>query len=250
MRENDVAASIPVALDEASELWHRPSVNDLKIIREVANAYRNLPFEEGDVFLDLGAHIGAACRLAFLRGAAKAIAVEPDPANIELLRRNTTGMNVQIIEAAVGDRSGSTMLYTRASKPHLSTTVSNEAGREAIEVPMISLGSLMKYRPTVVKADIEFDEYNLTKLNNLPSCVRVLAIEIHIRYDLVFDHARQSAGELTAKRRAALDMVASIEAQGFRRLAYHVKEYPAQRATDDTGLPPDTASIEGIWERA
>jgi len=242
--------ALPLVMDESSGLWHRPSSSDMKIIREVASAYRELPFEDGDVFLDLGAHIGAASKLALVRGAAKVIAVEPDPSNIAILRRNLDGYPARIIEAVVGDKAGSATLYAHAAKPHLSSTLSNEVGRNAIEVPVVALGALLtRYRPTVVKCDIEFDEYGLTRIEKLSPTVRVLAIEIHVRYDLVFDTVRQSGAELTARRVAALEMVAAVEAQGFKRVAYHVKEYPAQRANDNSGLPPDTASIEGIWER-
>jgi len=247
-----LAASVPTVVDETSGLWYRPSVvGDLKMLREVESAYDKLPIKDDDVFLDLGAHVGAASMFALKRGAAKVIAVEPDPSNLELLHRNLDGSNVQIIEAAVGDRSGTTMLYTRASKPHLSTTESNEPGREAIEVSVIALGDLLRrYRPTILKCDIEFGEYALTRLGKLSPTIRAVAIEIHIRYDLVFDSASQSDTALRIKRREALTLVDTIEAQGFTRVAYRTKEYPGPRVTDDTGLPPDTASIEGVWVRS
>lgn len=42
----------------------------------------------GDVVLDVGAHVGIFAMKAFALGAARVIAVEPDPDNVECLRRN------------------------------------------------------------------------------------------------------------------------------------------------------------------
>lgn len=44
--------------------------------------------QEGEIVLDCGAHVGVFTHHALKRGAAKVIAIEPDPVNIECLRRN------------------------------------------------------------------------------------------------------------------------------------------------------------------
>jgi len=46
--------------------------------------------QEGDVVIDVGAHVGVFAAKALKRGAAKVIVVEPDPLNVECLRRNFT----------------------------------------------------------------------------------------------------------------------------------------------------------------
>jgi FkbM family methyltransferase len=46
--------------------------------------------QSGDVVLDIGAHIGSFGDDALRRGAAKVIMVEPDPVNLECIRRNFT----------------------------------------------------------------------------------------------------------------------------------------------------------------
>ena len=42
----------------------------------------------GDIVFDCGAHVGVFTDLALRRGAAKVVAIEPDPVNLECLRRN------------------------------------------------------------------------------------------------------------------------------------------------------------------
>ncbi|MCC7173812.1 MAG: FkbM family methyltransferase [Bryobacterales bacterium] len=42
----------------------------------------------GDVVVDCGAHVGVFTSKALRRGAARVVAVEPDPTNLECLRRN------------------------------------------------------------------------------------------------------------------------------------------------------------------
>lgn len=77
---------------------------DRGIIREVAHEYfwDGLP-DRVDVAVDVGAHIGAwSRRLLHLRPGARAIAVEPEPENMTMLRLNTFGMDVQVVDAAVG----------------------------------------------------------------------------------------------------------------------------------------------------
>src|SRR5689334_25347188 len=48
----------------------------------------NEQVHEGDVVLDCGAHVGVFTHFALQRGASKVVAIEPDPVNLECLRRN------------------------------------------------------------------------------------------------------------------------------------------------------------------
>jgi FkbM family methyltransferase len=142
-----------------------------------------LPVRKGDVVLDLGAHIGAASKLFLDKGAARTIAVEANPVNLPILRKNLARRPVTIIPAAVGPKNGRTSFYVRADRGFVGSTLADPA-RKKITVPMVSLADLLKrFRPTVVKCDIEFGEYDLPELRALPSSVRVVALEVHIRYD-------------------------------------------------------------------
>ena len=53
-------------------------------------AYRNASksFQPGDIVLDCGAHVGIFANQALSRGAARVIAIDPDPTQVECLRRN------------------------------------------------------------------------------------------------------------------------------------------------------------------
>lgn len=238
-------------LDPSSGLWHRPAANDLFIVEEVRGVYDALPVEPGDVLLDLGAHIGATSRLALERGAAKVIAVEPDPANVAVLRRNLEGQAAEVVAAAVGPKAGSIRLHAQPERPYLSSTLAGEPGRTSVRVPVVALSALLAtHRPSIVKCDIEFGEYALPELRALPAFVRVLAVEIHVRLDLVFRYVRQTSRELRQRRRAAADLIRAIEAQGFRAVRRRDKQARhGSRIEDSTGLAPMTKSIDAIWAR-
>lgn len=65
--------------------------------------------QRGDVVLDIGAHVGVFTAQALELGAAKVVAVEPDPGNVECLRRNfsediAAGRVVLVEEAAWNKR--------------------------------------------------------------------------------------------------------------------------------------------------
>lgn len=220
---------------------------DRVIVNEVKGTYKDLPVGPGDVVLDLGANIGAASRLFIDRGA-KVVAIEADPENIPLARRNI-GRGGTVLWAAVGPKIGRTTFYFRPGKPYLGSTM-NDAGRIAVQVPTVTLGGLLKqFHPSVVKCDIEFGEYELPELRALPAFVRAVALEVHIRYDLVFAHRRQTDDELREQRVLAAGLLKSIEAQGFRSLYRREKRAKDRPIEDDTGLHPLAKSVDAIWAR-
>lgn len=236
--------------DRPTRMWHRPG--DKLILQEVPGVYGNVPVEQGDVVLDLGAHIGTATRLFLEKGAARSIAVEADPTNIPFLRKNTHRLPVTIIPAAVGAKAGRTLFYTRADRGFVGSILADPQRRK-LSVPVVPFGGLLDvYRPTIVKADIEFAEYGLPQLRKLPAHVRVVAMEVHIRFIGIFTGRKMDAAELTRRREAAADLIAAIDAQGFRQTWRKDKqakpgEPPAE--DDDTGLGPMTKCACITWVR-
>lgn len=227
-------------------IFHRTA--DKVIMAEVKSTYADLPVK-GDVVLDVGANIGAASRLFLDRGARKVIAIEPDPTNMALLRRNLAKRPAVVIWAAAGANPGRERFHMHTSKPYLSSLLEDK-GRHSIMVPVVPLGALFaQYAPSVVKVDIEFGEYDLPELHYLPDFVRSLALEVHVRYDLVFKHKTQTDAELRDRRQQAADLIAAIEAQGFTRASWKVKRAKDRPIEDDTGLAPLTKSIDAVWTR-
>lgn len=234
----------------AGGLWHRPG--DKLIMDEVKTVYGPVPVEPGDVLLDLGAHIGAASRLLLGKGVAHSIAIEADPANIPFLRRNLTKKQATILWAAVGPKTGRTMFYTRSDRGFVGSIL-EDPDRRKLKVPMISFAALLKqFRPTIVKADIEFAEYGLPELLNLPAFVRVLTMEVHIRYIGIFTGRTMDADELRTRREAAADLIRGIEAQGFvevYRKDKQAKPGEPPAAPDASGLGPMTKCVVATWAR-
>lgn len=245
----------PIRYDRASGAWYRRS--DKVIIDEVPDVYGNVPVARGDVVLDLGAHIGLASRMFLSKGAGRTIAVEADPANLTLLRRNLRRFPATILPAAVGSKPGRTTFYTRSDRGFVGSTLADPT-RRRIDVPVVPLsGLLTEYRPTIVKSDIEFSEYDLPELRALPDHVRTVAMEVHIRFVGIFVGRTMDADELRERRLAAADLIASFEAQGFREHWRKDKQVTAKQATggqvaaedDESGLGPMTKCVCVTWVR-
>lgn len=104
-------------LPDGNVIAFRP--DDEKIIDEVYahGAYSRPALADGDVVIDVGAHIGVFALYAAKRNPrGRVIAVEPAPLNLELLRenlsRNRAG-NVVVHAIGLSDRPGEAKLYSR-----------------------------------------------------------------------------------------------------------------------------------------
>lgn len=220
---------------------------DQLIVKEVQKTYGDVPVGPKDVVLDLGANIGASGRLFLDKGAARVIAIEADPTNVIFAQQNLR-KRATVMWAAVGAKRGKMMFYPSAAQPYLSSNLPAK-GRRGVQVPVVAFGDLLKhYRPTIVKCDIEFGEWDLPELWALPDHVRVLALELHIRHDLVTG-TMQSDEAHREQRQKTVDLIASFEAQGFRVIKRKDKQARAGKVDDDTGLGPLVKSIDAIWAR-
>ena len=152
-------------------ICYRLNKGDLHSIREVwfEEAYR-LPFDEpSGALLDLGANIGMTsvwlwrrCRFT------QAVAVEPDPRNAAVLRRNLelNGVNARVVEAAIGSYQGVARFELNQAS-NLGSVSESSAGKNSAEVPMTTVNALMKElgieRWGLAKIDIEGGEAALLK---------------------------------------------------------------------------------------
>lgn len=105
--------------------------------------------ETGGTFLDIGANIGTATVSALTRhGFREAIAIEPEPGNLALLRANVVlndlDDRVRVIPAAVGERDGVAELLVNADNPgdHRVATGTTESGK-TVSVVLRSVDSMV-----------------------------------------------------------------------------------------------------------
>lgn len=150
--------------------WEQP------VIRELSRA-----LQPGDVFVDLGAFVGAytllASRLVGPEG--KVVAFEPDAATRSVLERNvaTNGAsNVTIAPYAVGDRAGAVRFNASGDSAGRIDTHGD------VEVQQVALDDYCReqgIRPTVMKVDIEGGEAAALRGSDMARGLRELVLEIH-----------------------------------------------------------------------
>lgn len=155
--------------------------------------------QSGDVFVDVGAHMGlyaiAAARRVGERGCV--FAFEPSPANRELLGRHAAlnGVEVEltVIPAAVGDTDGTIQFDDRwGTESHVATAGSKEVWADErvssppylVEVPIVRLDTeLAGQRVDVLKIDVEgFEQQVLQGAEGLLSRdtgPRMVLLELH-----------------------------------------------------------------------
>lgn len=116
----------------------------------------------GDVVLDCGAHVGVFTHHALARGAAKVIAVEPEPVNLECLRRNFVAEiargTVVVVPQGVWSAEATLELTVAAGNSGMNSTVLG-AGGAKIRIPVTTIDHLRKDlrlgRVDFIKLDIE-----------------------------------------------------------------------------------------------
>jgi FkbM family methyltransferase len=118
--------------------------------------------------VDCGSNIGMAV-LFFkaLYPRAAITAFEPEHATFQQLRRNVEGnklSEVTLINAAVGEKAGSLVLYSGGGDGSLTTSVDPSwGGREAREVRSVALSSLLEKPVDFLKLDVEGAEYGVVR---------------------------------------------------------------------------------------
>lgn len=194
--------------DAKTGLHFRPESYDLEVAKEVSS-YRSLLPKDGGVLLDLGGNIGVVSRWWLKNGGAKAVAVEPEPENLTLLRKNLAefGDRAVVIPRAAVDRTSPPELsfYLNAGINKGSHTIRPTRGRTEIRVKTIPFADLLAtYRPDALKIDIEGAEMAIRdEILSLPSSVTRFSLEWHLL-------APKTA------RAQAIEMDASLKAQGWR----------------------------------
>ena len=150
------------------------------------NVYEVEKMKNPKVILDIGANIGSFTIVAArLFPNAKVIAVEPEPSNIQLLKKNiaiNNLTNVEVVECAVSDKAGTAELFLDAARNSAHSFLKDigAGGREgSIIVPTVTLSHFGKI--DAMKIDCEGAEFQILN-NNIPDC-QYVAIEFDDKKD-------------------------------------------------------------------
>lgn len=172
-------ASTPVTI--------RPGDSDVRVLVQIflLGEFDLPPELKPKTILDAGANIGASARY-FLDHYPEAtlVAVEPDPANAALVKQNTAGSDVTVLNSGLWSEDG----HVKVSNPGAESWALEFEPAEASEpgaVECLSVASVMQRtgieRFDLVKLDIEGAERNVFRDGNLDWLDRcgMLIIETH-----------------------------------------------------------------------
>jgi len=118
--------------------------------------------KRGDIVMDCGAHVGVFTARALRNGAQKVIAVEPDPGNVECLRRNFAAEiaagRVVVVDRGVWSKETTLVLKESNGNSGMNTVVGDENGQQiSIRVTTIDRLATELGLPRIdyIKMDIE-----------------------------------------------------------------------------------------------
>jgi len=181
-------------------LWMRLNIRDLvqqTILLEgtwdpLLSSFVLENLDPGDVFIDVGAHVGYFTLLAAQRvgAAGRVLSIEPNPFALEQLRGNVDRndfRNVLVEGTACGDSRDVVKLYlhTQSNSSMASLFAGAAAGGTAVEVPCTTLDDLCNelrvQRVRLVKVDVEGAElFVLRGMRRIMNEMRpVIVLELH-----------------------------------------------------------------------
>jgi FkbM family methyltransferase len=155
------------------------------------------------LIIDLGANVGfSAVYFHLTWPAARIVAVEPDPANLDQLHRNVEGLSeIEIVPAAIASHGGELQIKDPSAETNAMRVVEAGEGRGA-SVPAVTIFQILeglqreRCRPFIVKADIEGAEANLFSANvEWIDATPLLIVELH---DWLYPCERTSRAFLSA----------------------------------------------------
>lgn len=180
----------PVRFDGFPPVLIRFGTSDVPVLDQVFRARQysaQLP-EDPTTIVDAGAHIGlAAVYFAITFPEAQIFALEPDPGNFELLRRNTRELPAVVpIHGALHGETG----YVKIVNPTDENWMYRVAGASRDDpgaVPALTVPELLDGSATghidLLKLDIEGAEIDvLSAADEWIDRVETIAIELHDRY--------------------------------------------------------------------
>jgi FkbM family methyltransferase len=156
-----------VTTREGTRLTYRLNRGDIQAIREIWLDEAYMPPEGAYGMcsvIDLGANIGfTSVYLARLLGSLRLVAVEPDPDNAVILRRNLAqnGIDAIVIEAAVGPIDGSARFRRNAASNLGHVADDGDLTVDVISIPSVIARLGASPQRVLLKLDIEGGEEQL-----------------------------------------------------------------------------------------
>jgi len=168
------------------------------------SSFRSLYFstKKGDICIDIGANIGDASLIFWLRGAKNIYSIEPHPIAYKELSKNLKGIkNIKLFNVAISNEIGFDKLYLHQevmsnndndkllqySQSSSLVNKKDNLGEVFFEIETTTLDQFLenlKIFPTIIKCDIEGAEYQIyddfvKAAKNLK--LRTLLIECHAK---------------------------------------------------------------------
>lgn len=151
-------------------------VPDLIVVSDVymINVYEALEPSEGSLIFDIGANIGLfSIKIATQKKTATVIALEPDPENFQMLKRNLelNGIKTVIpINMALGERSGKLEFFISATNNAASSIYRHDDTMTGVEVEANTFDYLLRIlgieqpnKEMFIKMDVEGAELQILK---------------------------------------------------------------------------------------
>ena len=147
------------------EYW-MPTASGDALVYDLAEQKRNIygtGIRPGDIVLDCGANVGVFTRKALWAGAAKVIAIEPGPENVESLRRNFPNEiadgRVVIYPKGVWDKDDVLKLNIDPANSASDSFISVSKNAQFVEVPLTTIDKMVSElrlpKVDFIKMDIE-----------------------------------------------------------------------------------------------
>ena len=146
------------------------------------------------VVMDCGCHIGTFARRALEEGAAKVHCYEPFKSCFDSIQMNLPKDKAETYNVAVSTKAGLVDFHYREARLEASSLVHKGANQkrwnyQTMQVQTVDFWSeLERIRPSILKIDIEGEEWNIFENKVLPDYVEALFIEVHGLYSKGFQH--------------------------------------------------------------
>jgi FkbM family methyltransferase len=148
----------------------RSHTTDINVLSEIVvrNEYEALlrrhPPAKAEFIVDLGANTGLVDRWMAARfPGAEIVAVEPEPGNAAMLRRNVAGQRVKVVEAAIGAVPRTVRIHSYLGEFAFTMVGEPAPGAPFVEAPVVTLESVAGGAREIdlLKVDIEGAEAEL-----------------------------------------------------------------------------------------